>query len=56
MENRYPQLGSIHSEAERREAEANLDRGAALGESLDALSRWLEGLRRVFAPNAVPHR
>ena len=56
MDNRYPQLGSIRSEADRREAEAYLDRGAALGESLDAFARWLEGLRRVFAPAAISHR
>ena len=56
MDNRYPQLGSIRSEADRREAEAYLDRGAALGESLGAFARWLEGLRRVFAPAAISHR
>jgi len=56
MDDRYPALGSIRSEADRREAEAYLDRGAALGESLDALARWLEGLRRAFAPAAIRHR
>lgn len=56
MDNRYPQLGSIRSEVDRREAEAYLDRGAALGETLDAFARWLEGLRRVLAPAAISHR
>lgn len=57
MDNRYPQLGSIRSEADRREAEVYLDRGAALGESLYAFAHWMEGLRRVFAPRAaVTHR
>lgn len=57
MDTRYPQLGNLRSEADRREAEAFLDRGAALGDWLCAFARWLEGLRRVFSPNtSVAHR
>jgi hypothetical protein len=57
MERNHPQLGSLRSEADRREAEAYLDRGAALGESLDAFARWLEGLRRAFSAHPpLPHR
>ena len=57
MDTRYPQLGSLRSEADRREAEAFLERGAALGASLDAFAHWLEGLRRVFSPRTpVSHR
>ena len=48
MDIKYPQLGSLRSEAERREAEAYLDSGAALGDSIGMLARWLEGLRLVF--------
>jgi hypothetical protein len=50
MDRKYPQLGSLRSQAERREAEAYLESGAALGDCIDALSRWLEGLGRVFTP------
>lgn len=56
MDTRYPQLGSLRSEADRRDAQAFLQRGAALGESLDSFARWLEGLRRVFSAHAIPHR
>lgn len=52
MRYEYPQLGSLRSQADRREAEAYLDHGASLGDSIGALARWLEGLRAVFAPPA----
>ncbi|HEX4331670.1 MAG TPA: hypothetical protein VH040_06010 [Usitatibacter sp.] len=57
MDTNYPQLGSLRSEAERREAEAYLESGAALGDSIGMLARWLEGLRLVFdSRTANPHR
>jgi hypothetical protein len=57
MDTRYPQLGSLRSEADRREAAAYLDHGAALGDSLGAIARWLEGLHRAFSLRTpVPHR
>ncbi|HSS28539.1 MAG TPA: hypothetical protein VLL50_11350 [Usitatibacter sp.] len=57
MDTRYPQIGSLRSMADRREAEAFLEHGATLGDFLDGFARWLDGLRRVFAPNvSSPHR
>lgn len=57
MDTRYPQIGRLRSVADRREAEAFLEHGASLGDFLDGFARWLDGLRRVFAPNvSSPHR
>jgi len=57
MRYEYPQLGSLRSEADRREAQAYLEHGASLGDSIGALARWLEGLRDIFAVSPViPHR
>jgi len=57
MDRDFPPLGSIRSESERREAQANLDRGAAIGDAFASLADFLGRLRKSLAPHLViPHR
>jgi hypothetical protein len=57
MERSFPPLGSIRSEAERREAQAYLERGAAIADAFESLARFVQRVRQSLAPHlTVPHR